>query len=167
MKNASFLLAFVFLINQSCCFNCQDDDGIDNQSAYEPIYASRSDLDNSIQLNTAQSIVNSGKIYVIDNLLFVNEEREGFHIFDNSNPQAPKKLKFLKVIGSTDLAIRNDILYINQSTDLIALKYNRDNQTIALTKRIENTFPDLRSPDGYLDYKTPENSIVINWKPKF
>ncbi len=167
MKHFNILLVFIFLINQSCCFYCNDDDGsIVNSSHYEPVYASRTELNNSIQLKSAQDIINSGKIYVIEDLLFVGEEREGFHIFDNSNPQDPKKIKFLKVIGATDLAIRDNILYVNQVTDLVALNYDKENQTVTLTKRIENTFPVLISPDGYHDLDTPQNSIVINWKLK-
>jgi len=138
----------------------------DYRTYFEPIYTSRTELNDAIQLNAARPIANSGKIYVINDLLFVGEENEGFHIFDNSDPKSPKKLKFLSVLGATDLTIRNNILYINQFTDLVTLKYNRENQTISIEKRIENTFPELISPDGFENTDTPKNSIITNWKIK-
>lgn len=129
---------------------------------YEPVEYARADLDSSIQLLPAQKIVNSGKIYVINDLLFVNEQREGFHVFDNSDPRNPSKIKFIQVLGSTDLAVRNDILYINQATDLIALQYYPTNDKLKLMKRIENAFPRLRSPQGYTNY-SHKDSVTINW----
>jgi len=42
----------------------------------------RADLDKSVQLLPAQEIINSGKIYIINDLLFVIEKWKGFHFFD-------------------------------------------------------------------------------------
>jgi hypothetical protein len=169
MTKSCFILFFACVIFQSCCNECYDEDDIGNgaeYSAYEPIYWSRADFDSSIQLKPAQDIINSGKIYVIGDLLFVGEKREGFHVFDNSNVQNPMKIKFIQVHGSTDMAVRNNILYINQATDLITLQYDFVEENLKLVKRIENTFPELRSPDGYLVYDVPEDSVVIDWKLK-
>ncbi len=161
------LLAFTF---ESCCFygSCDDDFDDDPQafSEYEPVFLSRAELEQSVRLKDPVQIINSGKIYVKDNLLFVSEVREGFHVFDNSNPENPIKIKYIEVPGSTDLAIRENVLYINQATDLIAARFNFDANTLSVTKRVENTFPELPSPDGYYAYDIPATSIVIDWKLK-
>ena len=60
------------------------------------------------------------------------------------------------------MAIRNNMIYINQATDLIAVEYDISNG-ISLTKRVVNVFPELRSPDGFLPYNIPENNVVIGW----
>ena len=170
MKRPCLFLFFCVLVFESCCFygNC-DDDFDDNPQAfslYEPIFLSRTDLEQSVQLKEPTQISNSGKIYIKDNLLFINELRKGFHVFDNSNPENPIKIKFIEIPGSTDLAIRENILYINQATDLIAAHFDFTANNLSVTKRVENTFPELLSPDGYYAYDIPANSIVVDWKLK-
>lgn len=160
-----FTLLFCCIFLKGCCFFCFDRE-FERESEYEPIFLSRTELNNSIELLPAVDIINSGKIYIIDNLLFVGEDREGFHIFDNSDPKKPVKLKFLKVPGSTDLAIRDRVLYINQATDLVTLRFDLSKESIVLSKRIEHVFPQILSPDGLFADEIPENSVVVNWKPK-
>ena len=171
MKTPYHLLLLCALFAfESCCFYGSCDDDFDAEplafSQYEPVFLSRADLERSIQLGEPVQIVNSGKIYVKDDLLLVSEVREGFHVFDNSNPENPIKIKFIEVPGSTDLAIRENVLYINQATDLIAATFNFSANTLLVTKRVENAFPELRSPDGEYAYDIPANSIVVDWKLK-
>lgn len=164
------LLSIAFLLVESCCFygDCKDDFDDDNTSfsRYDPVYLSRTDLEQSIDLVEPLQIINSGKIYVKDDLLFVNETRKGFHVFDNSNPENPVKIAFIAVPGSTDLAIRENVLYINQATNLIAARYNFNENQLSVTKRVGNTFPELLSPDGFYAYDVPANSIVVDWELK-
>ena len=166
MKNHKLLLVLLFGITiQSCClppFECNDD-FIDTVSAYEPVFLNRVDFEKSVLLKNKLPIGTSGKIYVKDDLLFINELNKGFHVFDNSDPANPAALQFLEAPGSTDLAIRNSMIYINQATDLIAVEYNAANNTVSLAKRIPNTFPELQSPDGFYAYDIPENSVVVDW----
>ncbi len=97
--------------------------------------------------------------------MFINEVREGFHIIDNSDPKNPKRIKFIRVLGATDLAIRDEVIYINQATDLIATKFDQNNGII-VTKRIKGIFPELMSPDGFYADDIPENHVVVDWKLK-
>lgn len=166
MKKTLFLFLIGLVILQGCCLFCIEEPDYRDVSEYKPVFMDRSELNGSIQLQSAKNITNTGKIYVFNDLLFVSEKREGFHIFDNSNPKSPQKIKFLKVPGSTDLAIRSNVLYFNQATDLVTLKFDLENESIELKKRIKNTFPELSSPEGFTAYDTPENNVVINWIPK-
>lgn len=169
MKNTQIAFALVIaFIFQSCCspfMNCEDD-FVDPVSRYEPIYLQRAEFENSVALKNAVSIGTSGKIYVKNEFLFINELNKGFHVYDNSNPANPKSIKFLEAPGATDMAIRSNMIYINQATDLIAVEYNPQTNAINLTKRIPNTFPPLRSPDGEIAYNIPENAVVVGWKLK-
>jgi hypothetical protein len=171
MKKQKLLLAaLICLTFQSCClppFDCVDDGPpLSIASSYEPIFLSRTDFDKSVILKNSLSIGTSGKIYIKDNLLFINELNKGFHVYDNSDPSNPKAIKFLEAPGSTDLAIRGNLIYINQATDLIAVEYSPTTNTASLTKRIPNTFPNLQSPDGFEAFNIPENSVVVDWKLK-
>jgi len=161
-------MLFCILI-QSCCppfTDCDETFEPAFESSYEPVLLSRSDFEKSVAISNTVAIGVSGKIYVKDNLLFINELRKGFHVYDNSDPANPKAIKFLEAPGSTDLVIRDNMIYINQATDLIAVEYNVRTNTASLTKRIPNTFPQLRSPDGFDAYDIPENSIIVDWQLK-
>lgn len=167
MKNSTKLFSIcILLMLQSCCYlgNCEDtSDDFIATSQFKPVFLSRSDLNTSVTLKEPQEIVVSGKIYTKGNLLFVGEKREGFHVFDNTNPANPQKIKFIKAPGSTDLAIRDNTLYINQATDLVAASFNITDSKLEVTKRVENIFPELVSPDGFYADSMPENAIVVNW----
>ena len=132
-------------------------------SNYEPILLHRVAFENSLTIEPAKSIENAGKIYVKDDYLFINEINKGFHVFDNSNPSNPQKIAFLKVAGSKDLAIKDEVFYIHNATDLISLKPNFNDLTFQLTKRIKNTFPQMLSPDGFYSSDLGEDEIIINW----
>jgi len=136
------------------------------ESQYEPVFLSRAVFEESVTVNNPLAIVTSGKIYVKGDFLFVNELNKGFHVFDNTDPTNPKSVKFLEVPGATDMAIRNNMIYINQATDLIAVEYLPETNSAILTKRIRNTFPMLLSPDGFDAFDIPENSVVVDWKLK-
>jgi len=169
MKNKNLIYALLFCIAfQSCCapFGDCNDDFEGPSSNYEAVYMDRALFEESVALKSSLAIGISGKIYVKGDLLFVNELYKGFHVYDNSDPANPKAIKFLEAPGSTDMAIRDNMIYINQATDLIAVSYGSDINKVMLTKRIPNTFPSLRSPDGFDAYDIPENSVLINWKLK-
>ncbi len=162
------ITCLVITVIQGCCppyFDCEDD-GFIQESRYAPVYLNRVDFEKSVLIKNAVSIGISGKIYIKDHLLFINEVNKGFHVYDNSDPKNPKPIKFIEAPGATDLAIRNNMIYINQATDLIAVEYNVATNAISLTKRIPNTFPELVSPDGFYANSVPANSIVTDWKLK-
>ncbi|MGB7395712.1 MAG: hypothetical protein WA913_15095 [Pricia sp.] len=169
MKNQNLcLILFLGIILQSCwpTTGPMDDDFVQAESRYEPVVMDRSVFEKSVVLANSLSIGTSGKIYIKDNLLFINEVKKGFHIYDNSDPSSPKAIRFLAAPGSTDLAIRNDMVYINQARDLIAVEYDGAKNSISLTKRIPDTFPEMLSPDGFFPFDLPENSVVVDWKLK-
>ena len=151
------------LMLQSCFYNYHDDDDYVSPyySQYEPVILSREQLQNSIKMTTPKSMTKAGKIYVKDNYIFITDENKGFHIYDNSNPNAPQLTGFLEVPGATDMAIKNNTIYINQAVDLVAITVN--NNTVNVNKRIPNTFPQKLSPDGW-GYNYGENEIIVDWK---
>lgn len=157
----SALILFSCLLLHSCWHT---DEPEEIEPRYIPITVTRAEL-NKITLQDPKPTAKNEKIYLKDQYIFVNDRRDGFHIIDNSDPANPKKMKYLKALGSTDVAVRNDILYINQARDLVALKINTSNNSIQLLKRIENVFPPLRSPDGF-EGPADNDKIVIDWKEK-
>ncbi|MEO1484531.1 MAG: hypothetical protein AAFU57_02210 [Bacteroidota bacterium] len=135
-------------------------------SFYEPVLLTRTEFETSVKLKSPEPIIKSGKIYIKDRFLFVNELRKGFHIFDNSNPANPVKISFISAPGSTDLAIRENVFYINQATDLIAVEFQAANNMLKVSKRIRNAFPEILDPNGFFANNVPEESVVVDWKLK-
>ncbi|MCG1035221.1 hypothetical protein [Polaribacter sargassicola] len=130
-------------------------------SNYTPVVLDRNEFENSIEILEPIPVAESSKIYIINDYIFINDKRTGFHIFDNTDPSNPIKKKFLKIPGATDIAIRNDVLYINQATDLVVLTIDFTTLEISLNKRLKDVFPALTSPEGEWYYY--EDEVVVNW----
>jgi hypothetical protein len=164
MKKIVILLVALSL--QSCLFPFgHGDDGEPPSSYYKAIYMDRDAFEASVSIEKSNSIDKVGKIYVYQNYLFINEKNKGFHVYDNTDPSNPTAIKYIKTPGATDMAIKNDAIYINQARDLIAIKLSSGFQSLTVTKRVQNIFPEMLSPDGF-SARTPEGKVLINWVPK-
>lgn len=163
-KLALFILCFSLF---SCFFNSDRDinpGGDPFFSRFEAVTLSTNEFENSIAVQEPKPVTEASKIYIINDFIFINDKRTGFHIFDNSDSSNPTKKKFLKIPGATDIAIRNNILYINQATDLVVLTFNFNSLTAKVEKRVKNVFPELRSPDGEINNE--DDKVVVNWIEK-
>ncbi len=170
-KYAQLFLAILISISFTSCFDLWGDGGgdppIDNiESAYEPILMTREEMEASIELKDPQAMNESGKIYLAADYILVNDKYDGFHIYNNENPTNPQLVKYLQVAGSTDVAIRNNMMYINQATDLIAISFDTNYQNITVTERIENVFPPLSFPPDGISVAYDTSKIVLGWRLK-
>ena len=105
-----------------------------------PVYMTYDQLRSSVTSGQPQNLVNPGKIYFKDNYLFVNEVNKGIHIFNNSNPSSPQNIAFINVPGNIDITIKENILYVDNYIDLVAIDLSNINDC-KVTKRINNVFP--------------------------
>ena len=133
----------------------------------KPIYSMNDDWQN-IKVTEARTIKKSGKIYYKDGLIFVNESAEGIHIIDNTDPSNPVFLKFIEIIGSRDIAIKGNILYADNITDLVTLDIS-DLNDIKVLNRVKDIYPaTIQSfPDGYFgpfECVIPTKGTVIGWE---
>ncbi|TDE13968.1 hypothetical protein E0F88_18205 [Dyadobacter psychrotolerans] len=92
-----------------------------------------------VKAESARSLERPGKMYVKGNYLFVNEIKEGIHIIDNSNPSSPKFVSFIKIPGNGDIAVRDNILFADSFSDLVALDIT-DPVNAKETGRVRNVF---------------------------
>jgi hypothetical protein len=153
----------LLILTVSCIWHTEDN--FSSTSQYEAVIMNRQDFENTVGTFASQDIIKSGKIYIFENLLFISEVNDGFHVFNYQDPTNPVPIKYIKAPGATDLAIRNGILYINQATDLITLKFNEQTLSFDLMHRNKNVFPQKISPDGF-DQQTGANEIIVNWTQK-
>ncbi|HET8829912.1 MAG TPA: hypothetical protein VFM79_11255 [Pelobium sp.] len=140
---------------------------------YVPVLMERSSLNQSVSLKPTTTIGDAAKIYYKDSYIFISERYKGVHIIDNRNPTAPINKGYISVPGCVDMAIKNNILYVDNAVDLVAINLTEaQNGNLAVVKRIENVFPEVAPPDGgvipskFNTENRPKNSIIVNWKLK-
>ncbi len=140
---------------------CSDKCEVTNEFVYyEPVYSTVEEIRASISLMDPQPIKGVGKIYYKDGFMFVNEPGEGIHILDNQNPAQPTALKFLKIPGNYDMAIKGKTLYADSFVDLVAFDITNVN-SIQEAGRLEGIFTNYRS----MGIETDVNCCVITeWK---
>src|SRR5690606_28196970 len=161
-----FLLLTTTLGFVSC--NDVDDSKYAEYLVARPLKMSVAEFKNSVTIISPVPTEESGKIYVYEDLIFVNDKFKGVHIIDNSNPIAPKKIAFIKIPGNVDISIKDNYLYADSITDLIVFDIS-DIDHIKIVDRIENVlsynivFPmevDIYEWQG-IDY---QNEIVVGWE---
>ncbi|MFT5168030.1 MAG: hypothetical protein ACI8P3_003269 [Saprospiraceae bacterium] len=106
------------------------------------VFKTYDEIRSGISMEAPRDLVKPGKIYYYNNHLFINEQREGVHVFDNSFPENPVNLGFLKIPGNIDISIREGVLYADNYTDLLAISLS-DISNPAILKRVEDVFPPL------------------------
>ncbi len=130
-----------------------------------PKYMSYSELRQPINTNTNHPMKATGKIYMFGKYLFINEPMEGIHIYDNSNPSSPQKVTFVKVPGNVDMAVKNNMLYVDSYIDLITLDISNLPE-VKEVSRIRNAFPySIPDPDNRypsVPYDTNQG-VVVQW----
>lgn len=153
----------------SCClFSCFDVSSpvhsVGNVEGYRPLYGSRSAL--TISVGDPRTLRNPGKIYLYNNYLLINEQNEGIHVFDNSNPSEPKPLYFINMLGNTDMAIKDDILYADHNGDIKAIRLNGFGSILVLDSiSISNWQLGVPPPVGfYFDCVDPSQGVVVGWQ---
>lgn len=161
------LIILVFLVQfsfQSCCYygNCgESPEPVNN---YKPVIMNRATFEASVKMLPSKQIVKSGKIYIKDDIMLVNDVNKGFHVYNYSVATDPVKIAFLEIPGATDVAIRNATIYINQAVDLVTLKYDLTTNKVTVLYRNRNIFPQKISPQGF-GSTAKENEIIIDWIP--
>jgi hypothetical protein len=67
-----------------------------------------------------------------------------------------------------DLAIRNDVLYADNSIDLVSIDISSYPQ-ISILDRLAEVFPEPTPPDlewipwSYSAHRRPENTVIVAW----
>ena len=172
MKRLLLLLLTVPLLGLTSCDPIEDQ-GPTRVSMYKPVLMDEAGLNNSIVfLPEGKQLHAPGKIYAYGNLLLMSDRYDGIHFFDNSNPESPKSAGFLAVPGVTDMAIKGDVLYLNNATDLVAVSLTSlVSGEAKVLSRIEDAFPEIDSaPDGlplaeeYRAENRPANTVIVRWE---
>ncbi len=135
---------------------------------YKPILLERSVLEHSVKYEAPRMVLNPGKIYTFKNFILLNEKYKGIHVYDNSSPELPQNVGFIKIPGCIDMAVKDSILYADNAVDLIAVDI-KNVKSPKVVKRIVEVFPELKPPGqdwipyAYGQESRPEETVIIEW----
>lgn len=146
--------------------SCEKTENKNLTEGYKPIYMDYDNIHNIASMR-AVNMVNTGKIYLFHNYVFINERGRGVHVIDNSNPRNPQNIKFLSIPGNYDISIRNNILFADNASDLVAINIS-NLDSIYVTKRIPNVYPTYIQMfpdfiDGAFECVDTTKGFVVGW----
>lgn len=153
------LLSLLFLSS------CTRDECTNTQTylRYEPVFVQPTDFRIDIEIGEPKELTAPGKIYLYKEYIFINEPRIGLHVINNANPTNPVNEMFVEVPGNVDMAVMNDVLYLDSYTDLLAVDIS-DIRNPRLIERKEDIFTSFyhASSTGILSHyrKTDETRVV-------
>lgn len=137
-----------------------------------PEYMTKEAFRSSVEITSPQEVVESGKVYVYGDLILIGDVNKGIHFIDNSNPLVPVKKAFIKIVGNTDMEVKNGCLYANSLMDLLVFDIS-DLNMITEISRLEDVFPDyvvLPQVDNlvvdYENYDYSNDKVLVDWSIK-
>lgn len=170
--NKKYLILLLAFFLSAVVYSCIEDEERDAAfggvlMGYSPLYASAEEAE--VKMLPSRSLDKPGKIYVFGDWLFVNERMKGVHIINNKNPENPINTAFLQVAGNIDMALKDGVLFLDQSGSLITVNISNPEQII-LGERIENVFQtEFAYPPErgvYFECVDRRKGIVIGWEWK-
>lgn len=139
---------------------------------FSPIYLSYAELRTPVMAVDPVDIGTTGKVYVKDSYIYVNELYDGIHVIDNTDPSSPRKIAFIPIPGNVDMAIKGTTLYADSYVDLVAVDIAEPLHAVEVA-RIADAFPYVTPSPWIADdvvpgsrFETPDESIgvVVGWE---
>lgn len=169
MKNRNLLLMLILLCVLSSC----NDKFTETFIANVPEYMALDDWRAlEIVVENPRDLSEPGKIYLYQNYLFIVERGVGIHILNNANPSSPQNIAFLPITGCVDMAVLNNLLYVDSFYDLLAFDISNP-ASPSLECRITDAFDfdNWTSIDGFqanlpILSIDPEKGVIVGWSQK-
>ncbi len=128
----------------------------------QPVYRTTDEVRANIKSNAPVEIQRTGKIYLKDQFIFMNEPDKGIHIIDNGDPYTPKNVAFIDIPGNIDLAVKGNILYADSYTDLVAIDISNPLQ-VKLKNVTEGVFPHRQYWGGFV---ADTGRVITTWEAR-
>jgi hypothetical protein len=169
MRNIRIVPPFLFLLLAIVATSCKDR-VVSIYEANVPVYETMATFrSHTPVIEAGQPLRHPGKIYIYNDLLLVNDLMTGVHIYNNSNPASPVDLGFLPIHATSELAVRNNVLYVDSYTDLLSFDIS-DPVHPTYLNRINDVFEFLNHGllPGYNDaypaaQLDPSKGVVMSW----
>lgn len=140
---------------------------VNGDQGFAPVYLAEESV-KKIASGVPRQTTLAGKIYAYRNYIFQNDVNTGIHIVDNSNPSQPKKVGFIAIPLSTEVAVKGDFLYSNNYNDLVVFDISKPAEP-KLLNRIENVFPAVNQnyppfTNTMFECAEPKKGVVVRWE---
>lgn len=163
LKNLLLVVGICIAVVSVFLTSCDDKVEITQKyTMMEPVYLTPEELRSSFDILPPVEVTNTGKIYLYQNYILLNEPGKGIHVINNENKESPEIISFINIPGNYEMAVRGNRLFADSYVDLVVLDISNP-QDVTLTKRIEDIFLELAMEKQYYDI---ENGIIIDYEPK-
>lgn len=165
MKTQSIALgicAFILLAMSSCMKDtCQETQKF---IQYDPILVDKEAIHPEIEVEGSRVLENPGKIYSYGKFIFINEQNEGVHVYDNSDVENPVQVAFYSLPGNRDIAIKDGILYANVYFDLVGFDIENIQNPTEVFREEFGTDPSKENDEGQIvvGYNRTNQSIEVD-----
>ena len=145
-------------------FACQiEEDLVIN--GWKPVYQEEADL--TVSSTSPQPIQDAGKIYKYGTYILVGEVGKGIHVFDNNDPSNPTGIAFVNVPLNEDMAIRNDVMFVDIGRDVVAVDVS-DWASVQEIGRLSGIYnrSDALYPEGqfgYFECVDTSQGVAVDW----
>jgi hypothetical protein len=145
-----------------CLSGCFKSQSMKTYTIIKPVYKDKAAVIAAINGSASESFSHTGKIYIKDDLIFINEIDKGIHVIDNADPAHPQQIAFLNIPGNEDIAIKGDVLYADMYADLLAINIS-DPHNVRVTGKVPGFFMERMYINGF----TPDsNQVIVDWIKK-
>jgi hypothetical protein len=135
---------------------------LETYTLYTPIYQLKQSVLDHINGSPTEPIDSSGKIFIINQYIFLNDVDKGIHIIDNTDPVHPVQTAFLQIPGNQDMVVKGNTLYADMYSDLLAIDIT-DLHRVKINSMIPALFVDRENVNGF---SMDSNTVIINWIKK-
>lgn len=111
-------------------------------------------------------IINSGSIYSWNNYLFVNEQYQGIHVIDQTNPANAINITFIQIWGNKNFTVYDSVLYADNGSDLITIDISDVLHVTVLDIQEGAVGNSKNYPDslGYFECADNSKGIITSWE---
>jgi len=131
---------------------------------YAPVYGEVV-KHSEIQITESRQIIAPGKIITYNSYIIIEEVGSGYHVINNIDNTTPVNVGFLSILNSSNIAIRDNTLYVDSKEDLLAIQLNDDMSLdiIELSNVFGEERPDYLPPEsGYYECVDDELGDVVS-----
>jgi hypothetical protein len=166
-KHLIIYLTGMVLLTAACVKD--ETESTETVDGYAPVYIPKHEAFLT-SVSAPQSLTEPGKMYLLGNYVYITDVGKGVHIINNSNPSMPTKIKFISIPGTRDVAVKGNVLYADNLTDLVAFNISDPNNPV-LVKRIKDLYPmnNQLYPDfatGYFECADTTKGYILRWEKK-
>lgn len=164
MRNISLSSFFgvICLIGAFSLQSCLKDKATKTYTILRPVIEDRATVLANIKPSAPESLSRPGKIFLYGSYLFINEVDKGVHVIDNSRPENPRNISFIKIPGNVDIAVKGNRLFADMYADLVSIDIS-DPLSAKLVSVTEGIFPERNFGAGF---NLSSNQLIVDWISK-